>query len=386
MAIADELPIRFVSDNAEFNDLCDALAGEEILALDTEFVRTSTFYPRIGLIQIANDSVCYLVDPLEIDDWSRFKDLLNNPDCMFVIHSCGEDLNLLHTSLQCVPARVFDTQLAAAFLGFGFSLSYQALSRELLNVEIDKDETRSDWTKRPLTDRQISYAAADVEFLIPLQKLLSQGLQDKNRLQWFELECSYQLSTASQSEQSENWENLYTGISNAWRLNDAGLSYLQKLCYWREQEARRRDRPRSWVAKDGDLLSIASGLAASGELSPQALKTIEGADRRLLERYGDKFLTLLSDQSSAFTEIDRQRLSTPLGPALRKKLKSCQRVVNEKAEQLGMAPELLGRKRRLLELVRSFDQSGEISWTGDLSSWRREVLEPDIRLVMTGEN
>ncbi len=385
MNTTDGLPIKFVEDAADFKKLCDGWQTSEFLALDTEFERTNTFYPRIGLLQLADDSACYLIDPTRIDDWSNFRDLITKSGCAFVIHSCSEDLNLLHTVLDCVPAIVFDTQLAAAFLGLGYSISYQALVREILNIDVLKDETRSDWLKRPLSDKQIVYAAADVNHLQSLQRSLKQRLLAKNMLRWFETECHHQLAIAAENELEKNWQILYSGVSNAWRLNDTGLSYLQKLCYWREQEARERDKPRYWIAKDNDLLNIAKQLSQSDKLSLDSLVLNSRLNEKLIARYGSMFLHLLNANDSNFVQVDRKLLNTPIPPSLRKKLKDCQQLVNEKATELGMAPELLGRKKQLLELVRSFDQGGELSWGRELSNWRREILEPDINRIMSGE-
>ncbi len=116
----DGMPVEYVSDAATLNALCVEWASEEFLAVDTEFERTSTFYARIGLLQIADSKCCYLIDPLSIDDWSGFKKLLSTPSCTLVMHSCSEDLSLLQTFLGCLPVSLFDTQLAAAFLGIGF--------------------------------------------------------------------------------------------------------------------------------------------------------------------------------------------------------------------------------------------------------------------------
>ena len=381
-----ELPRKFIDDTAQFGALCQKWQGLASLALDTEFVRTSTFYSNIGLLQIADLDTCYLVDPLCISDWTEFSLLLSDSQCCFVIHSCSEDLNLLFTALKVLPAKVFDTQLAAAFLNMGYSVSYQSLVSELLGVHVVKDETRSDWLRRPLTDTQISYAAADVNYLLQLQALLEQQLQDKGVLEWFSAECEQRILLAPKFEEKKNWQSLYAGFRNAWRLSDEGLRNLQTLCYWREQEARRRNKPRSWIAKDQDLLSIAMHLAEAENGSLDGLLAAGSVDERLLDRYGNKLLRLMQSRHSDFSSIDRGLLNPPLTAPLRKKLKACQVLVNLKAAELDIAPELLGRKKYLQELIRGFESSGRIRWEGELSGWRRQVLEGDITLVLMGEN
>ena len=381
-----ELPRKYVADSAQFSALCRQWQGAESLALDTEFVRTSTFYSNIGLLQIADLHTCYLVDPLRISDWTEFSLLLRDARCCFVIHSCSEDLNLLFTALKVLPARVFDTQLAAAFLNMGYSVSYQSLVSELLGIDVVKDETRSDWLRRPLTDTQIAYAAADVNYLLQLQVLLEQQLQDKGVLAWFADECEQRLCMAPEFEEKKNWQLLYAGFSNAWRLSDEGLGILQALCYWREQEARRRNKPRSWIAKDQDLLGIAMHLAEDENRSLSGLLAAGSVDRRLLDRYGNKLLRLAQSNRSDFASIDRGLLNTPLTAPLRKKLKACQVLVSRKAAELDIAPELLGRKKTLQGLIRGFENSGQLRWEGELSGWRRQVLEADFTRVLMDEN
>ena len=224
------MPIEYIDDDATLSALCAQWSHEEFLAVDTEFERTSTFYARIGLLQIANSKSCYLVDPLCIEDWSPFKALISSPSCTLVMHSCSEDLNLFQTFLGCLPVSLFDTQLAAAFLGIGFSISYQGLVEQLLGVEVAKDETRSDWIKRPLSEKQKLYAATDVRYLLQIREILSEQIQLKGMSDWMQAECDQQLAIAQKIEQESNWLTYYTGVSNAWRLDNGGLEVLQQLC------------------------------------------------------------------------------------------------------------------------------------------------------------
>tara|TARA_B110000858_G_scaffold195960_1_gene253581 strand:- start:32575 stop:33723 length:1149 start_codon:yes stop_codon:yes gene_type:complete len=382
------MPIEYVSDTARLNILCAEWAAEEYLAVDTEFERTSTFYARIGLLQIADSKCCYLIDPLTIDDWSAFKQLLSTPSCTLVMHSCSEDLSLLQTFLGCLPVSIFDTQLAAAFLDIGFSISYQGLIEQMLGVEVAKDETRSDWIKRPLSDKQIHYAAADVRYLLQVREILSDMVEQKGMMDWLRAECGQQLVIARRLEEESQWESYYTGVSNAWRLDTQGLQALQQLCVWREQKARERNKPRSWIVKDNELLilcAVVSGPIKAGEFTLDVVSDAEGVDSRFLLRNASELYQLLSDSANR-SAVDPTLLNKPLNAALRNKLKSSKQVANTKAEELGMAPELLGRKKFLVELLRSFERSGELQWSGDFAGWRRELLEVELTAIMTEGN
>lgn len=308
-SLSKQLPTVIIKDDEAFSALCRDWSEGVTLALDTEFVRTNTFYSNIGLLQLADTNACYLVDPLCIKDWSEFSQLLVNPACSFVIHSCSEDLNLLYTFLGVVPLNLFDTQVAAAFVGMGYSISYQALVNELLGIELDKGETRSDWLRRPLSERQLEYAALDVLYLLELQAMLQAQLEDKGMLGWLQAECDSRVENATGSEQEATWQLIYAGFSNAWRMSDLALSYLQKLCYWREQESRHRNKPRSWIIKDQDLGAIAIHMANAAELSLSELSDVKVSERKLLARNAEKIIALLERDDMALAAVDRAALN-----------------------------------------------------------------------------
>ncbi len=375
MHAANGKPIHLVENQLEFEQLCQDWTDSSQLAFDTEFLRTNTFYPKLGLIQIADESACFLIDPHCISSWASFSVLLTKDNAEFCVHSCSEDLYLLHTSINSLPARLFDSQIAAAFLGLGFSLSYQALVLQLLGQEIPKDETRSDWLKRPLTETQVQYAANDVCYLLELRKVLMEQLEDKKMMAWFEEDCANQIALAVEFENEANWKNSYLGVSNSWKLPDKNLLRLQRLCLWRELKARERNRPRNWIAKDNDLFNLAN----LDSINMEQIEQLELSDRRFSSRYGKEISELLNSNNGEPQAIDRNLLNFPLRPALRKKLKSCQSVVSELAQKLSMAPELLARKRVLQDLVRDYESYGELRWRGELGGWRRELLEPEIK-------
>ncbi len=371
------MPVDIIRDTDRFAKLCEGWSSLPFIAIDTEFVRTNTFYPKIGLLQIADHSKCYLVDPLSIQDWSCFTNLLANPGCTFVIHSCGEDLNLLNTTLGQIPLRIFDTQIAAAFLGLGYSISYQALVAKLFSIDLPKDETRSDWLNRPLSETQLLYAANDACYLLKIQKVLYQQLIAENKLNWLESECAFLLDSSKEAENITNWYSAYASISNAWKLDKQGLQYLQALSYWREDTARKRDKPRYWIAKDVDLFSIAQQMADDSECTLNKVNSLELSDERLLGKYADQIYKVLKYQNQAFDEVDTKMLNKPLNAAMRVKLKACQQVVKRQSEKLSMAPELLARKKILHEQLWAYKNTGGLIWVGELSAWRREVLEPE---------
>ena len=249
--------IEYIEAQAALEDSCRHWLTLPVIALDTEFMRTNTFYPKLGLLQVADDNQCYLIDPLKINDWSCFTSVLTNPGCEIVLHSAGEDLVTLLVAFGQLPDVLFDTQIASAYAGLGFSLSYQALVRELIGRELPKDQTRSDWLKRPLSESQLKYAANDVCYLLPIYRELSSRLDARGYLGYLREDVRSQIDSTKLNEQSDIWALSYATISNSWRLNDLALACLQRLCVWREGQARKKNLPRSWIAKDAELLAIA---------------------------------------------------------------------------------------------------------------------------------
>ena len=377
MISASNTPLNLIQDTNRFSELCERWRSLPFIAIDTEFIRTNTFYPKIGLLQIADHFECYLIDPLHIEDWSCFEDLLAEPNCTFVIHSCGEDLNLLSTSIGNVPHSVFDTQIAAAFLEMGYSVSYQALVAKLLNTDLSKDETRSNWLNRPLSKAQLLYAANDVCYLLQLQAMLYEQLAAKGKLSWLKSECKFLVDSVGEVENTSNWQRTYTNISNAWKLDNQGLQYLQALCYWREDTARKRDKPRNWIAKDADLFGIAQHMAVSSECSLEVINSIRLSDKRLLNKYGGQIFKVLEKQNVVSDDTDAQLLTRPLSMSMRAKLKKCQHVVETQSQKHGIAPELLARKKILQNQLLMYKKTGKLLWKGELATWRKEILEPE---------
>jgi len=389
MTVSNSLPIPpaiLVNDNNHFIRLCEQWKPSSCLGIDTEFIRTNTFYPRMGLLQLRDQHHCYLVDPLQISQWDAFIGLLNRTDVTTILHSCSEDLNLLYSMLGTVPVRLFDTQFAAAFLGHGYSVSYQALVKSLLGVELEKGETRSDWLQRPLTPAQLHYASADVFYLLEIHQMLKQQLSEKGRLDWFESDSATFADGIKDYEDQSLWSGYYKSIHGCWNLDLENMTVLQKLCVWREQEARGRNRPRNWVLKDADLLQIAEIMPNQQHQSLSGLRDIAGLSSKFCAQHGQSLIDFVNDSALKFEAVDPETVQKPISTAARKKLKRCQQLVQEIAGELAIAPELLGRKRQLVELIRGIERDNVLSWPKDLNNWRKSVLEPGIVTILAGED
>jgi ribonuclease D len=376
ITITVEAPV-YVTDNAILATLCEQWQQLPLIALDTEFVRVDTFYPRLGLIQVGDGVKNYLLDPLVLSEWAGFIALLSNQAVTKVLHSCSEDLVVFKDFFQQLPTPLFDSQRAAAFLGFGYSISYQNLVKEVLDIEVSKDQTRSDWTRRPLTDEQCNYAALDVAYLPAITQFLKDKLAASKRSEWAEDEFTQMLTAAAPESDAASWQDYYLSLGGAWRLDATQLGALQRLCEWREKQARGRNKPRSWIAKDAELLAIATAMPRDST----ALAAIADLPRPLVSRDGADILAIIKAPQKV--PAPRPDLTEqPLDAVMRKSLKVCQGIVRQFAEQLGIAPELLARKKQLLPLIYAAQISADFPWPNGLSGWRQALLEDPMRTAL----
>lgn len=372
---------KIIDSQDQFDSCCELWKDASMLAIDTEFMRTNTFYPKLGLLQVADSASVYLIDPLCIERWDSFTSILKSSSCEVVMHSAGEDLTVFQATFGQLPQTLFDTQIAAAYLGKGFSLSYQALVMDVAGVEIPKDETRSDWLKRPLSESQLRYAALDVQYLLQIRDELRQQLESCNMFDWFTEDSAQLLRIAESQESSESWEHYYDKVSNAWKLNNKELKYLQELCYWREQQARRRNKPRNWIAKDNELLEIAQVFARDESLDYENWNKVSSVNSGFKKHNGSRLIERFREQAVS-AQLDRNRIPPPLSPKLRNQIKQLREIVTNKAEELDIAPELLARKRWLTDLVQNALVGGSYQWPSSLAGWRQEILSPQFLPVL----
>ncbi|MDO9519757.1 MAG: ribonuclease D [Pseudohongiella sp.] len=369
-----DLELELVSDNSRLNELCMHWMTREIIALDTEFMRVSTFYPKAGLVQVGDRGKNYLLDPLALTDWRSFLAVLQCPTVTKVLHSCSEDLVLFYSIFKCIPAPLFDTQRAAAFLGYGFSISYLNLVLKLLNIVLEKGETRSDWLQRPLSAQQLKYAALDVAYLPEVHRLLKAQLEQKSFLEFFEADCARLSDSTIQAENEAGWQDIYLSMGASWRLNRQQLGALKPLCVWREQVARARDKPRSWIARDADLMQLVEKMP----VDRQALTQLKDMSRNLYQQDAEQVLEIIAG-SSPVSQHDADLVEgLPLTQAQRALLKRCQQQVEQVSAQTGIAVELLARKKLLVQLLHLNPPGGTqtaLKWPASMAStWQRVLL------------
>ena len=318
----------YIATDSELQQAAADWSTHASVALDTEFMRVNTFYPMAALFQIGTEQNCYLIDPLTITDFGPLIELLENPAIVKIMHACSEDLEVFNTFLKCKPAALYDTQIGAAFLGFGLSVGYKNLVDAVFEVDLPKGEQRSDWLQRPLSDKQLSYAAMDVTFLEEIYQQQQVALHDKG---W--LECVEQEIDGMLIKQGRNTDpaDAYLRVKGANRLTLEQVQIVHVLAQWREVEARSRNIPRGFIFKDAQLLEIAQNQPNSLE----ALARTEGMRRRFVREDGDTVLAFIAQAQNS--EATVPAFPETLPPRAKPLVKELQLLLRQIAETSGFA-------------------------------------------------
>jgi len=358
--------ICWIINDADLSAQCANWQQLKFIALDTEFVRVNTFYAQIGLIQVSDGQSAWLIDPVLIEHWQPFADVLENPNVLKVLHAPSEDLEVFSRTCGALPAPLFDSQLAAAFLNLGASLGYCALVEKVLGVTLSKAETRSNWCQRPLSGEQVQYAAEDVLHLAALFQALQPQLSTQ-KTAWL-LEDGAQRVAALQN--APPLENAWQSVKLAWKLSASQLAVLRALCAWREQVARERDRPKGWILPESALWPLAR--FAPDNLA--ALSRIEGIHPQCVRRDGQTLLALIKQASALPPEHYPAPLAAPLPPSAKGLLKMLSEVTRQQAQRFELSCELLLRKKVLQDLLQTGFPNGPWQLPPSLCGWRRDML------------
>jgi len=360
-----EYSLRWVDTPEGLQAAHDALITADIVALDTEFFRESSFFPVPALLQLTAGDVVYLIDPQAVAVSEAFQQLLGGGP-LKLIHACSEDLDVLSLWAGVTLAPLVDTQVAESFLGTDSAMGYRRLVAQRCDVDLPKEETRSNWLDRPLTAAQLDYAALDVVFLPAIWEQQRQALIQLGREDWLAEECAA-LSLGRDEASHEQW---YTRHRQLWRLTPRQVEAYRELTLWREIEVRRRDVPRGWLIKDNVLFAIA-------EAMPQnryELAAIEGMTPTLIKREGDALLALVKTAYHRDEADLGEPLPVPTTPAFKRRFKALKQVVQARAEALGVAPERLANRAEMEALVSAHLSQAPLPLP---DGWRGQQLSAD---------
>jgi ribonuclease D len=362
----------YVEDAQQLNLICQSYAQAELLAIDTEFVRTRTLYPKLGLIQINDGKTLALIDPVALPDLTPFWQLMENPNIVKVLHACSEDLEVFLTAGNCRPVNLIDSQIIMAFLGHGLSLGYAAMIAHYTGIELDKSESRTDWMKRPLTEKQLEYAQADVEHLFNILPKLMAEIEQSGWLaaaqQESELMIERKFTAIDESQ-------MYKNIKMAWRLNPQQLYRLQQLATWRYQQAKQKDRPIGFIAKDHTLMA----LAQHNPDNVGAMARIEGVEQLDIRHKGRAMLFVLKQaEQQANAELPAQIIRLDEYPGYKqnfKKVKSFIALIGTEAELL---IENLASKKQINQFLSWYFKlngaENNVHLVDIMQGWRKPLL------------
>jgi len=348
-----------------------AVPAEAAVGLDTEFMRRNTFYPQLALLQLGWNGRHALVDPLAFEIGDALQPLLGAGSATTIMHSASEDLETLAPLLPGGPHILFDTQIAAAFVGMGLGISYRALVAELTGVDLDKGETRSDWLQRPLTASQRSYATLDVVYLKTIHEQLSERLLQRDRSGWHAEDCD-RLKRRSTHRDGDAQPQRSLRAAAEWPAAQQAL--LRRLLLWRDRSARRLDVPRPWLLDDTLALSLAQHPPANlGDLEQRSR-----GQRALRSAQRSELFELLAPAPGAEEIAATARIpGHPQGEA-KKSLVAMKLLVDGLAGDLDLPPGLLCPRKVLEEYVVTAE------WPEFLEGWRRDVLHDRLVALLPG--
>jgi ribonuclease D len=351
-------------------EICHLINKNKIVAIDTEFVRETTYKPVLCLIQINVEGECYLIDALSGLDLQPFFAILNDPEIIKIIHSSRQDIEVLLQNFpeQTKPQSIFDTQIMAALSGVGFAISYSNLAKNLLDEDIDKNHQRSDWQKRPLTKEQIEYARIDVLHLPKIYQILKTKLAEQNKLDWAVQEMDLNIAKAlAKDDLCKNFS--FINKSAIYREN------VTKLVKWRDDLARKYNVPRSFVIKDDLLDKIAfSNPKTIDQLAKCGFKT------KISQPIEEEIINLLQDKNYPIDfQLEKEELQ------ISSKLSEEQKIIYQKsrallisqAEKFQISPELIINQSSLQAII-----SGNKSVDKILSGWRYPVFGEELEKLI----
>jgi ribonuclease D len=358
---AAEHPI-LLETPAQLNEAAVSWNKSGILGIDTEFVRERTYRAELGLVQISDGETAWLFDPLAIKDCGPLQSVLRAPAIVKVLHSGSEDLEVLLNAMDVIPEPLVDSQIACAMLGQPLQLGYHHALKWLFDVDIDKDQTRSNWCKRPLHALQLRYAAMDVVLLPEMLRTLQPKLEQAGRWTWLQEDVSRMQRTALSPVDPDKAYQRFAGIG---RMDQATLQALKYLARWREKTASDKNRARGFVISDAGMLQLASMKPSSVE----QIKAIEDIHPVALSRYGNHLLQVISKAANDLSPVEKLK---PLDDRQRRQLKILRSIVQAAAADLEVEPALLASRRELEKLIRAVASGAELPerFTG----WRKEII------------
>lgn len=364
------MSFELIQDTGALAGLCAHVSGKTWVALDTEFTRERTFYARLGLLQLATDDVVACVDPLRVD-LAPLLDALYEQRILKVLHASRQDLEVFHDLRGAIPQPVFDTQIAAALLGYADQIGYATLVETLTGVKLPKLHTRTNWEARPLTPEQLRYAADDVAYLRDVYRALANRLEQRGRSDWLRQECETLTNPALYRNDPEA---SYLRIGGGNRLAPDAQPLLRALAAWRERTARAHDRPRTWIASDAALIEI----ARAAPDSTAVLRKLPTVAPGTIGAHAEDILHVVRETRAA-PPVSSWPIPEPPTPAQQSLARRMLDHIKAFAESHDISANMIATRRGVLALIR--DRSGPL-----VHGWRHELIGKELLAMIDAVN
>lgn len=362
----------YISTKTELERFCELASAAKVIAVDTEFLRERTYFPKLCLVQVAVGDDIAAIDPILIDDLAPLAAVFEDPSVTKVFHACGQDLEVLLDGMGVACAPVFDTQLAAAFLGLRQQVSYASLVESYCGVRLPKAESLTDWSRRPLDPEQLTYAEDDVRYLPGIYERMMTELVERDRLSWVAPEME---ALCDPSRIRRDPREAFRRLRRAGSLTRRQLAIAREVCAWREDTAARRDLPRKWVASDEVIVEVCKRTPSTLD----RLRRIRGTDQ-IGERDGRALLEAVARGTACPAEecpkVDRHVRPSAEAEGVVDLMYAVLRLVSERS---GVATQLIATRDDLLDFMQDHDSSPLAS------GWRHELAGSTLERLLSGE-
>ena len=361
---------QYIDTPATLAELCARLKGKPWIAVDTEFMRERTYYPELCLVQVATDELVACVDPLALPSLEPLLAVFLDERTVKVLHAARQDLEIFFHMSGKVPQPVFDTQVAARFLGLPDQAGYGAVVQSMLGITLDKSHARTDWARRPLSAAALDYAADDVRHLRNLYHKILAELAARERGAWVEPELK---ALVDEKLYRPDPDNAWHRVRGVQRLKPKTLTLIKSLAAWRERTAMAENRPRQWIVKDESLMDLAKQLP--GDL--ESLAAVRGVGESLAKRHGAELLKMLGEDGEP-SAVERPTRDTPLKPEQEALVDALNALLRLSAARGDVSAASLANRAELERLVRG-ERELQI-----LKDWRLEMAGRELVEFLEG--
>lgn len=352
----------YIDTDEALSKACSEFRSEAWLAVDTEFERESTYYPELCLVQLASARRVLIIDPLAIKKIRPLYELLYDRSLTKVFHAARQDLEIFYHLKEAIPLPLFDTQIAAPLLGYDEQMGYARLVEHLLGINLAKTQTRTNWKRRPLSDKQLEYAAEDVLYLAQIYPEMKSELEKSLRIEWMNDDFT---ALEDRNLYMPEPDSVWKRVKGQGKLSRESLAALKPLASWRETLAREKNKPRNWIMRDEAMIEIVRQLPKTKD----DLLGIPQAEGKFYQRRAEKIIALIQGAKALdASEIPHVSKRKSLNSKEESLVQGLQSIVEEIAESESINTRVLASRKQLQQFVQ-YPQESEL-----LTGWRAKIM------------